>query len=345
MSGHLADIRDLSYSYRQGDREQRVLKGVSLHLSEGEVLALTGPSGSGKSTLLTILGGLRGASEGSVSTLGVELIGASERQRVQVRRKIGFVFQHHNLAPALTVAQNIQLGLQHSGLHRDRRAADLINAAAERVGIADQLAKLPAQLSGGQQQRVGVARALVHEPKLVLADEPTASLDKVSGEMVLTLLHQLADEGSAVALVTHDQRIMERAHRIVMLEDGRIVPPKDRLLKNASATMRTLMHLDSKRLGRMLGFGHALARVAMADGRADEMEREAMVRALEAHEVFEGPEVELVVELALGQVSAGALSGEASKLEAALEAVAEADSVVTDEERAVIDELIHKTGA
>ena len=341
MSERLAEIEDLSYSYRQGGREQQVLKGVSMHLNAREVLALTGPSGSGKSTLLTILGGLRGAKDGSVRALDVRLDGANERQRVRLRRRIGFVFQHHNLAPALNVAQNIQLGLQHSGLHRNKDAHEMIEQAADRVGIADQLQKLPNQLSGGQQQRVGIARALVHQPKLVLADEPTASLDKTSAENVLALLHQLAADGSAVVLVTHDQRIMEQAHRIIMLEDGRVVPPKNRLLKNASSSMRTLMQLDSKRLGRMLGFGHALARVAMADGTLDESERQAMIHALESNEVFEGPEAELVVELALGQVVAGAMGNDGNdKLEVALQSIAAADSVVTDEERQVIKELL-----
>lgn len=344
MSEALVDIRNLSYWHHTGGHALQVLDDVSMHLDAGEVVVLTGASGSGKSTLLTIIGGLRGAEQGEVRALDTELVNSTESQRVRLRRRIGFIFQQHNLAPALTVAQNIQMGLQHSGNHKARDTKERIEIAADQVGLSDHLEKYPARLSGGQQQRAGIARALVNKPKLVLADEPTASLDKDSGQAVLSLFDELAAEGSAVVLVTHDKRILEQADRILMLEEGQIVPPADRILKDTSNSLRTLMHLDPKRLGRMLSFGHALAQVALADGRADGSEREAITRALSEREVFNGPEVELVVELALAQAQAwsetAADSGARSQLAEALSAVAQADEIVTDDERRVIDELL-----
>jgi putative ABC transport system ATP-binding protein len=346
MSDHLVDVSKLSFWYRQGEFEHQVLQEVSLHLNPGEVVGLTGPSGSGKSTLLTIIGGLRSAEHGTVTALGTEVTGSSERQRVVLRRRIGFIFQQHNLAPALTVAQNIQMGLQHSDAHLAADAGDKIEAAAAAVGIAEHLRKHPNQLSGGQQQRAGIARALVNDPKLVLADEPTASLDKVAGEVVLQLFEEMALRGAAVVLVTHDRRVLEQTHRILMLEGGRLVPPVDQYLKQASESVRTLMHLDSRRLGRMLSFGHALAQVALADGRVDPVEREAIVQALTAKEVFSGPEVDLVVDLALAQALAWHESTAddlaRSELGEALRVVAAADHVVTDSERAVIDALLNR---
>ena len=344
MSDRLVDVSDLSFWYRQGGFEHQVLKDVSLHLNAGEVVGLTGPSGSGKSTLLTIIGGLRTSDQGTVTALDTVVTGSSESQRVVLRRRIGFIFQQHNLAPALTIAQNIQMGLQHSRAHRQPDAREKIEAAADAVGIADHLAKYPNQLSGGQQQRAGIARALVNDPKLVLADEPTASLDKDAGQAVLQLFEEMASRGSAVVLVTHDRRVLEQTHRILMLEGGQLVPTVDQYLKQASDSVRTLMQLDSKRLGRMLSFAHALAQVALADGRVDEAEREVMSRALTEKEVFSGPEVGLVVDVALAQAQAWhdtTTEGDSRmRLAEALQAVAAADHVVTDEERDTIASLL-----
>ncbi len=349
MAEPLVDIENLSFWHQTGGHSLQVLNDVSIHLNAGEVVVLTGASGSGKSTLLTIIGGLRGADHGKVRSLGTELVNSTEKQRVELRRRIGFIFQQHNLAPALTIAQSIQMGLQHSGNHRSKDAKNRIATAAEQVGLSEHLDKYPNRLSGGQQQRAGIARALVNRPQLVLADEPTASLDKDSAQAVLKLFDELAAQGSAIVLVTHDKRILEQADRILMLEEGRIVPAADRILKDTSNSLRTLMHLDSKRLGRMLSFGHALAQVALADGRVDGTEREAISEALAKREVFNGPEVELVVELALAQARAWTDSAgdEASRsqLAEALSAVAEADNLVTDDERRVIDELLAQSAA
>jgi putative ABC transport system ATP-binding protein len=346
MSEPLVEVRELSYAHRQGGHVQPVLRGLTLDLQAGEVVVLTGPSGSGKSTLLTIVGGLRSATEGSARVLGTEVVNSRERDRVALRRKIGFIFQQHNLAPALSIAQNIQMGLQLSGGHRSKDARDRIRQAAEAVGLGDHLHKLPRQLSGGQQQRAGIARALINEPRLVLADEPTASLDKASGELVLGLFNDLARRGSAVVLVTHDKRIIEQADRILMMEEGMLVPAADRIMKDTSQSLKTLTQLDPKRLGRMMSFGHALARVALADGRADDEERQAIADALRERQIFSGAEIELVVDLAIAQAQAWESSntsdGERSQLAAALESVAAADSVVTDAERAVIAELLRQ---
>lgn len=344
MSERLVEVEDLSYAHRQGPHEQLVLKELTLHINAGEVVVLTGPSGSGKSTLLTIIGGLRSPSIGSVEALGTQVVGAKERQRVDLRRRIGFIFQQHNLAPALTIAQNIQMGLQLSRGHRGRDATSRIAEAADSVGLSEHLHKLPKQLSGGQQQRAGIARALVNRPNLILADEPTASLDKVSGQMVMDLFNHLTADGSAVALVTHDKRIIEQADRILMLDEGRLVPTADRIMKDASHSLQTLIGIDSARLGRMMSFGHALAQVALADGNADPQERQVIAESLEKRQIFSGAEIELVINLALAQAQAWSQttrSEEAqSELAEALNAVAEADDVVTDAERAIIRELL-----
>jgi energy-coupling factor transporter ATP-binding protein EcfA2 len=203
---------------------------------------------------------------------------------------------------------------------------------------------LPGQLSGGQQQRAGIARALVNEPNLVLADEPTASLDRDSGQMVMDLFNQLANAGSAVVLVTHDKRVIDQADRILALEDGQLVPTAEAFMKDTSKSLQKLMQIDPVRLGRLMSFGHALARVALADGVVDEMERVAMHEALRARKIFSGSELDLVVDLALAQARSWQEAGEdqagLEDLQKAAEAVAMADSVITEEERAVIRQLL-----
>jgi len=340
----LVKVEDLSFAHEQGGHSQQVLTELSLHINPGELVVLTGPSGSGKSTLLTIIGGLRSATNGSVQVLGSQVVGARERLLTQLRRGIGFIFQQHNLAPALTVARNIQMGLQLSRGHRSRDARQIIERAAARVGLDEHLHKLPGQLSGGQQQRAGIARALVNEPSLVLADEPTASLDRESGQMVMDLFNGLASAGGAVVLVTHDKRVIDQADRILALEDGQLVPPAEAFMKDTSNSLQKLMQIDPGRLGRLMSFGHALAQVALADGVVDELERVAMLEALRTRKIFSGSELDLVVDLALAQARSWQGAGEnqvdLEDLQKAAEAVAMADSVVTDEERAVIRQLL-----
>ncbi|WP_411868415.1 ATP-binding cassette domain-containing protein [Vulcanococcus limneticus] len=215
---------DLRHSYGQGELRSQILHGLDFEVQAGEITLLVGPSGSGKSTLLTLVGALRSVEEGSLKVLGQELSGASEQQRMAVRRRIGFIFQSHNLVASLTVLQNVQLLLQLSEAHggqREQRARDLLEA----VGLGHRLHHYPDELSGGQRQRVAIARALAPEPDLILADEPTASLDSQSGQDVVELLGSLCRRRqSAVLLVTHDLRLLKDADRIWRIEDGRVRP-------------------------------------------------------------------------------------------------------------------------
>ena len=189
----------------------------------GEIVIMTGPSGSGKTTLLVLAGGLRAVQDGHLNVLGREMRGLSARELVEVRRSIGFIFQFHNLFESLSAIENVQLALDlHSYSPREKRdlAADILI----RLGLEHRMHYKPGSLSGGQKQRVAVARALVNKPRIILADEPTAALDKESGRIVVNLLQEHARATDAtIILVTHDNRILDVADRIVTLIDGRIV--------------------------------------------------------------------------------------------------------------------------
>ena len=183
---------------------------------------LVGPSDSGKSTLLTLVGALRSVQTGSLKVLGTELNGTSEQARTDLRRRIGFIFQSHNLVPSLTVLQNVTLLLQLKNIspeERQEKAKELLDA----VGLSHRLQNYPEELSGGQRQRVAIARALAPEPELILADEPTASLDSKSGQDVVEILGRLSREkGSSVLLVTHDLRLLKDADTIWEIDDGKV---------------------------------------------------------------------------------------------------------------------------
>jgi putative ABC transport system ATP-binding protein len=216
-------IQELSHWYGSGSMRRQVLQGVNLTVAAGEVVLLTGPSGCGKTTLLTLVGALRQVQQGSVQVLGQELEGAGRRERQQLRRSIGMIFQGHNLLRCLSAEQNVQMGSDLlAGLsYRARR--DQAREWLRAVGLGDELHKLPHDLSGGQKQRVAIARALAAQPKLLLADEPTAALDSKTGREVVELLRRLArDSGCAVLMVTHDPRILDIADRLVRMEDGRL---------------------------------------------------------------------------------------------------------------------------
>jgi putative ABC transport system ATP-binding protein len=193
----------------------------------GEIVILTGPSGSGKTTLLTMLGGLRAAQCGSLRILGSELLHADRTTLTRLRRQVGFIFQAHNLLPYLTALENVRVGLEvhPDWLDRGRPAMDERCAVLlADVGLAERSSYYPEKLSGGQKQRVAIARALAPQPQLLLADEPTAALDKDSGRMAVELFRQLADkQGAAIVMVTHDNKIIDIADRVVSLEDGRLV--------------------------------------------------------------------------------------------------------------------------
>jgi putative ABC transport system ATP-binding protein len=197
---------------------------INVTIEAGSLTILMGPSGSGKTTLLTLLGCLRSVQDGSVRLLGNELAGASERQLVELRQRLGFIFQAHNLHESLTARQNVRMALEVHGRGEAERQAEAIEHVFELVGLADRFDYLPSSLSGGQKQRVAVARALVANPPVVFADEPTAALDKDSGRQVVEMLKKLGRQrNTTTVMVTHDNRILELADRILVIEEGRLV--------------------------------------------------------------------------------------------------------------------------
>ncbi|MDF5730752.1 MAG: DevA family ABC transporter ATP-binding protein [Rhizonema sp. PD38] len=215
-------IQNLSHYYGKGALHKQILFDIDLNIYPGEIVIMTGPSGSGKTTLISLIGALRSAQYGSLNVLGQELVGASQSTLVKVRRKAGYIFQAHNLLSFLTAQQNVQMAieLQANPRHIERQAQNMLKA----VGLENRLHYYPDNLSGGQKQRVAIARALVNMPKLVLADEPTAALDKQSGRDVMEIMQKLAKEqSSTILLVTHDNRILDIADRIVQIEDGYLV--------------------------------------------------------------------------------------------------------------------------
>ncbi|MEE9394634.1 MAG: ABC transporter ATP-binding protein [Planctomycetota bacterium] len=213
----------LSRHYGEGNTLVLALKEASFEIFPGEVVALLGPSGSGKSTLLTILGLINPPNTGTLRIGGEDVIrdGAAVRDANLIRRRrLGFVFQRSNLIPFLTAEENVRLVLELDGVSR-REATRRSREIMATLGVADRGDHMPTQLSGGQQQRVAIARALVHNPSLLLADEPTASLDKELGRRVMELLREAASErGAAVLIVTHDHRALDLVHRVFEIEDG-----------------------------------------------------------------------------------------------------------------------------
>jgi putative ABC transport system ATP-binding protein len=202
---------------------KQILFEVTASIEPGEVVIMTGPSGSGKTTLLTLIGALRSTQEGSMRVLGQELRDAPESKLVELRRNIGYIFQAHNLLNSLTARQNVQMSIElHSNIPKVK-AHSMAESMLAAVGLGEWINQYPSELSGGQKQRVAIARALVCNPKIVLADEPTAALDKKSGRDVVEIMQNLAkQQGAAILLVTHDNRILDIADRIINMEDGRL---------------------------------------------------------------------------------------------------------------------------
>jgi putative ABC transport system ATP-binding protein len=216
-------IRGLNHWFEEGVGRRQVLRDITADIFPGEIVLVMGPSGSGKSTLLKLIGAQRAVQSGRLSVNGCELNGADKRALVAIRRGIGFVFQSHHLLKSLTARQNVQMALTHlpGQTAAGSRAAAL--EMLEKVGMSEYAEKHPPRLSGGQNQRVAIARALVGRPRVVLADEPTASLDKDTGREVAELLRGLArDTQVTIVLVTHDSRIRDIADRVLLLEDGRL---------------------------------------------------------------------------------------------------------------------------
>ncbi len=216
-------IEELSHWFGKGNMRRKVLDSISFDIDPGEVVLLTGPSGCGKTTLLTLIGALRRVQQGEVRVFGNRLKGSGRTTRQNLRRHIGMIFQGHNLLRCLTSEQNVQMGsdlLPNLPYHARR---DQARKWLREVGLQDHMSKLPHDLSGGQKQRVAIARALAAKPQLLLADEPTAALDSVTGREVVDLLKRLArEQNSSVLMVTHDPRILDVADRLIKMEDGRL---------------------------------------------------------------------------------------------------------------------------
>lgn len=352
----LLTIRELDYHHGTGKLRQRILEGISADIYPGEIIILTGPSGSGKTTLLTLVGALRSMQRGSLEIFGRQLNGASARVMQKVRRQIGYIFQGHNLIDALSVAQNVAMSVY---LHPDIRRRDARPMADEMlaaVGLGEHRHKYPAELSGGQKQRVAIARALVARPRMILADEPTASLDRHAGREVVELMRRLAKEQQVtVIIVTHDNRILDVADRILHLEDGRIQSLSGAIAENASQLLTLLGKHDPSRSLFISTFSHALARVAFSDRHVSGEERHAMRDALLASSGLSAAEVDLVVELAMAQVLWSAKEEPPHEHEpfsalqrdqflAALYSVARADGELSPEERSEINAIANEMG-
>ncbi|MDZ8052016.1 MAG: DevA family ABC transporter ATP-binding protein [Aulosira sp. ZfuVER01] len=226
-------IKHLNHYYGRGALKRQILFDINLEIYPGEIVIMTGPSGSGKTTLLSLIGGLRSVQEGSLKFLSRELFGASQNQLVQVRRKIGYIFQAHNLLGFLTARQNVQMAVELNDEIAQSEAIAKSEAMLGAVGLESRINYYPDNLSGGQKQRIAIARALVNHPPLVLADEPTAALDKQSGRDVVEIMQTLAkDQGTSILLVTHDNRILDIADRIVEMEDGLLTRDSQSMVKN-----------------------------------------------------------------------------------------------------------------
>lgn len=217
-------IRNLNHYFGDGALRKQTLFDINLEIQPGEIIIMTGPSGSGKTTLLTLMGGLRSAQEGTLKILDREICGANKTELTELRRNIGYIFQAHNLMTYLTAKENVRMSLElhdkYFNIDMNAKAQEMLEA----VGLGERINYYPESLSGGQKQRVAIARALVSHPKIVLADEPTAALDKKSGRDVVKLMQKLAKEqGCTILLVTHDNRILDIADRIVYMEDGKLI--------------------------------------------------------------------------------------------------------------------------
>lgn len=224
MSDTAICTRGVTRDFQAGQQTIRVLHGIDLDVKAGELTFLVGESGSGKTTMISIMCGILWPTDGDVQVFGTDIYDLSDDELVDFRlQNIGFIFQQYNLIPSIDAASNAAVPLVAQGMDR-LEARDRAVAMLDKLNIADQADKLPNQLSGGQQQRVAIARALVHEPRLVVCDEPTAALDAKSGRRVMDLLREVAvAEDRACIIVTHDNRVFDLADRILVLEDGNII--------------------------------------------------------------------------------------------------------------------------
>ena len=221
MNEPVLQLHGATKTYRHGSVDVAALRGVDLEVEAGSLTAVMGPSGSGKSTLLHLAAGMVGATSGLVRVAGMDLADRSPAELAELRRHtVGVVFQQYNLVPSLTALENVTLPLELDG-GSQRAVRDLGRAALERVGVEEPFSRYPDDLSGGQQQRVAIARAVAVPRKVILADEPTGALDTLTGDRILELFRQLADDGAAVLIVTHEPRVAGFADRVVTIRDGR----------------------------------------------------------------------------------------------------------------------------
>src|SRR5213592_1392499 len=242
----LVQLRNVSKIYHLGGEEIRALDDLSLDIQEGEFISIIGPSGSGKSTLMHILGCLDSPTSGTIKLDGIMIHDASPRELARIRnQKIGFVFQFFNLLPKLNVLQNVELPMIYSGLPARKRRERALEAL-RLVEMENRAKHRPMQLSGGQQQRAAIARALVNNPKIVFADEPTGNLDSHTGEVILELFRKLSQEGRTIALVTHDPEIAASTPRRIEIRDGRVAGKVDRTLAGLGE-VREMSREDAQR--------------------------------------------------------------------------------------------------
>lgn len=232
----LIEFQDVSKVYEMGDTVVRAADHISMKIYGGEFVAIVGQSGSGKSTCMNIIGCLDVPTSGIYLLDGQDVGQMNKNQLAAIRnRKLGFIFQQYNLLPKLNLLENVEVPLMYAGVSKSERR-ERAKIALEMVGLGDKIKHKPAQLSGGQQQRVSIARALVGEPAVILADEPTGALDSRTGREVLTMLQQLHDAGNTVVLITHDNSIAVQAQRIIRLEDGRVIYDGDARAPEAVVT-------------------------------------------------------------------------------------------------------------
>ena len=232
MNDYVIEITKLTKTYGEGEIAVHALKELDLQVERGEFVAIMGPSGSGKSTLMNIIGCLDRATSGLYILDGEDVSQLNRDELAGVRnRKIGFVFQSYNLLPRLSARKNVMLPMMYNGFQnwsedqRSERAADLLDL----VGLGDRLHHLPTELSGGQQQRVAIARSLINDPSLILADEPTGNLDTISSTEIMGIFHRLHQQGATIVMVTHDPERAREAQRIVNVLDGRVVAPQSEI--------------------------------------------------------------------------------------------------------------------
>ncbi len=242
----LVEASGLKHSYQTGRVRTEVLHGIDLTILSGQNVFLTGYSGSGKTTLISLIGCLRSVQEGSLKVVGEEIKGASEAKLRKMRRRIGYVFQHFNLLDFMTIRQNVQQIMKLQKNYSEKKARLLSEEMLDRVGLGDRVNTYPTELSGGQKQRVAIARALVHRPRLVLADEPTAALDSVTGREIIEIFQKLVrEQNSAALIVTHNIRILDGADEIFQMEDGHLgVAAREQL----SLALPTLMDWELEKV-------------------------------------------------------------------------------------------------